>query len=476
MRWGLSQEIPSCACSVRQLRCCNWNSVKWNRRRYVGWILTAIVLALLVVLLMGIERFIPKANSKNDARTLPDRFRGNRLLDDDDFSAVGNGSAAVDPLRINELHDDDTEANLLPVSQRNVRKIKPSDILVYSAMTPSYGEKYRNYINKNRQYCLHQGYNYSLLQLNMTTHHPSGYKIYSAINIIRDRLTLDMSGGQWLLYLDADAFVAETDIPVSVLIDAADKFANSISSPHSEPCHFIAQDQNHVVNSGVFLLRVSEWTLQFLEDWQAAFQLAETQWGLQLWVYDQGALQNTILHYAAHITGSTYNDSCVDRAHHANLCYHSTLSSFGFPYKRRSFGKICLVPPIGVPYSFHSHNSYSRGEFVHHRKGSLRLPALDVMTVEEIYQENSLYVDPKLHSIRIKNGTFIRYANPKALNPHMESIYIMLSDGLIHHIPDWPTFLSLGGGNISNVVLVSNLVFNSVAEGAPIPSSEKEET
>jgi hypothetical protein len=370
-----------------------------------------------------------------------------------------------------DLVDDDTDINLLPLSTLSFLAYENVSIHVISAMTTDYSRKFASYIEANQAYCRIHGYNYSLfISDSGSAKHPTGLKITSAIEALTDHLSnavdsRDRTQG-WIIYLDADAFAAERSLPVSVLLNAAEKLHRSMSSV-ARQCHFIAQDQNHIVNTGAFLVLISEWSLQFLRQWKQEFELAHDNWGLQLWVYDQGALQNLLLHYAANMTGNYYNNSCVGKGHQANICYHNVMSRFGLPYKQRFYGNVCLVPPIGVPYSFHIHNGYSRGELFHHRKSSLRAGVNSVLTIDEINKPSVLWFDRNV--IKFANGTFIRYINPKALNPYVESIYVVI-DSIIHYIPDWPTFLYLGGGNISNAVLVSSIVFNSLSEGADILS------
>lgn len=370
---------------------------------------------------------------------------------------------------------------------------RKSTILLFSAMTLNYMETYQDYIQRNEYYARLHNYSYELIISNgsfgVFDHHPTGMKVYAANELLRnqpigstlqsvkEKTHIQYATEDWLVFLDADAFVAELEIPMTSLIVVAERYIDTISGAPNAPCHFIGQDQNNIVNSGFFLIRNSKWSREFITAWISEFTKAETQWGIDLWVYDQGALMNTILHYAADLVGALYEDYCVGAAAHANKCYRQTLDKLGFPYGKRKFGGICLLPDIGIPYSFHLHNEYRRGELIRHQKG-LRNPSnqLPVLPYAYIWVPPSLRVTRSGH-IQPYNGTIISIAFKNSSTPFQNVLYMISEDEKKHLIPDWDTFVAFGCSSSSitvegmeGTIPVSQEVFESLPLGEDVPS------
>lgn len=440
----------------------NFRLLKYRYRG--GWVYTTRILIVVIVMLTLSAAFLG--------------FRHTNIFDRVDkllVSRIRQDHSATKDIRIYQL----TSSNLLLPAQKK----KPT-FLLFSAMTLNYMETYRDYIQRNEYYAKVQNYSYELIiAVGTFGHHPTGMKLHAANELLHnqsDSSTLVIARGNsrlqfatedWLVFLDADAFVAELDIPLTTLIEAADRYMDTHTGVSKAPCHFIGQDQSNIVNSGFFLIRNSDWSRQFVTSWIAEFVKAETQWGIDLWVYDQGALMNTILHYAADLVGDLYEDYCVGAAAHANKCYRQTLEKLGFPYGKRKFGHICLLPDIGIPYSFHIHNEYRRGELIRHQKG-LRIPSNQspVLPYSHIWTPSSLTVDDTGH-MHLNNGTIISIAFKNSSTPFQHVLFMITDDKKKHLIPDWDTFLSLDTGLTSEETIpVSEEFFETISWGADLPS------
>lgn len=246
------------------------------------------------------------------------------------------------------------------------------NFLLYGVCTPFYSMVFMNYTQNIREYSRMHGYTYDTPSNDSfdSNHHPTAYRMYKAYNYLIGNYSLQDTTQQqihhdWIVYLDTDIFIAEKSIPLTVIVDAANKYLNQ-----SNDCHFIAQDGRTIVNSGFWMIRNSTQSLMFIKNWIREFELAESIHGINSWNYDQGALSQMILHYVASMTNNTYHSvDCADKPHKANKCYDKTLSLMGAPYMHRKIGNLCLIPPVGVPYQFHTHKDYKTGELVYHMKG-----------------------------------------------------------------------------------------------------------
>ncbi len=123
-----------------------------------------------------------------------------------------------------------------------------SDIAVISMAV---GERYRKAtvqsIENKKQYCLSHGYDF----IDCSKHiDPSRPVPWSKILLMRE--ILEQSSYQWLFWIDADALFMNFDQSIESLID--------------EDYYLIAsKDYRFPINTGVFLLKNSEWSRSFLE-------------------------------------------------------------------------------------------------------------------------------------------------------------------------------------------------------------------
>ena len=127
------------------------------------------------------------------------------------------------------------------------------------------------------------------------------YRIYAALQLMQN----EAKGYQgppidWVVYIDTDAFIAEPQFPLEAIVDAANVFSsrsNTNQSEVPEECHFITQEHGAIANSGFFMVRNSEWSIKFFKRWLEECEKRATDPKVMIkWVWDQGPLQNAILH------------------------------------------------------------------------------------------------------------------------------------------------------------------------------------
>jgi hypothetical protein len=138
------------------------------------------------------------------------------------------------------------------------------------------------------------------------------YRIFAALQLMRNQSN-GYSGPpiDWLVYLDTDAFIAEPNLPLEAIVDAANIFAAKFQDD-SDECHFITQEHSIIANSGFFLVRNSPWSIKFFERWLDECEKPVRDKMIKIkWVWDQGPLQNAILHVSIAIHFLFLHYECV---------------------------------------------------------------------------------------------------------------------------------------------------------------------
>jgi hypothetical protein len=178
--------------------------------------------------------------------------------------------------------------------------------LLFSVMnTHHYMHKVHNFTHNKANYSHHHHYSftYRLDDMNVAwLMHGSNStdngvciaRIVAVVNMMTSNHTSASLSADWIVYLDADALIGEYEQPISLLVDAANQWAEE-KYHDNIPCEFIVQDSEIIANSGAWLVKNSTWGLQFMTLW-----LEETQTELYrryapAWFFDQGALQNLII-------------------------------------------------------------------------------------------------------------------------------------------------------------------------------------
>ena len=187
---------------------------------------------------------------------------------------------------------------------------------------------------------------------------------YSRRILVAQKLMRDRSA-RYVMFADMDVFVADQSLTVdSIVAMATAEYGKAASGPRgggARQCDFIAQDSDHVVNSGWWIVRNTAWSRDFIQLWRTQVETGYT------WMYDQGGLQNALLHTAARSVGATYANECLQPnpdAHLMNLCYRDRMAKFGFAHGARFFDRVCLVP--ASTRRLNVRGEYVKGDFLLH--------------------------------------------------------------------------------------------------------------
>ena len=335
---------------------------------------------------------------------------------------------------------------------------------IFSVMDDKYEPKMLSYTEAKTEYAQRFGYqfvhNISYFHINVSAHHPTSLRIYALDALLMGTSDYEGPKIKWIVYIDSDAFVAEQFSPLSVLVDASDRFR--LTFPMDDrPCHVISQDSHGFVNSGFWMIKNTSFARNFIATWKDSFEYSERNGYLHAWLEDQGALLNAMLHVAANDTGHSYNNDCFERPtnHRSNLCFNDKLTSWSFPQGRRKFSHICLLPEIGVPFQHHTHYLLGPGEMIWHKKGLSRID----MTNSGYFYYN--FTNKKQF---LRNNTLL-----KKFGWMHKRIYVYLDDHKKHAIPNLDTmeFLKISSNRsrfMANIVSLASEDFDSIQEGDTI--------
>jgi hypothetical protein len=114
----------------------------------------------------------------------------------------------------------------------------------------------------NRRWCERQGYEYveDVLSLDdmrtlIAPRAVSWYKVLMLKRIMGDLARLIHEGVQYVVWVDADAFILDVEARLESIVELAENREL-----------IMAEDRTFPVNAGIFLLRVCDWSQQFLEE------------------------------------------------------------------------------------------------------------------------------------------------------------------------------------------------------------------
>lgn len=330
--------------------------------------------------------------------------------------------------------------------------------MIFQAMSTDHESQFKDMINRNRQYSMKHNYSFEVFSFNKYNvtdklTFVNSLKMITLLKLISgEGYTLNVSEKfvDYFMFLDSDAFVAETEIPLSYIIN----IGNNLVDIHGnkEECHFISQDDEHVVNGGFFIFRNSSWSKRFVTNW-----LEDYFSDGRKWMYDQGSLQNQVLHYASKFIHPPipYNNKCLNISfggvqfqHKANLCYNNTMTNYGLVRNNRKFGNICLFPRIGVPYILQHHMSFTRGEYLAHGK--------QYNFKSKIYP-CAITWNQKSKNIELKNGSFIRLFN------NHDDVYIVLENKK-HRLLSQTLYKE----QLKKIINVNSILFENLPTGLDI--------
>ena len=143
----------------------------------------------------------------------------------------------------------------------------------YSPINSKYGCLFHRFIilsaTNKFVYALHHQYDFALVGSNMP-HRPLRNFSWQKVLHLRDIISAGLTYGHdtvvdnWILMVDLDAFVMNMNVTLASLVDTA-------RAKHgTKPLDIIIAEDCNGINAGVFMIRVSEWSLQFLNQvWES---------------------------------------------------------------------------------------------------------------------------------------------------------------------------------------------------------------
>ena len=229
-----------------------------------------------------------------------------------------------------------------------------------------------NFTRRMHCYAKRQGYeSHVLLGLNGTSalraawEQPPISPYNLRVPLLAHMLDDPLSRADFVVYLDTDAAMHHAP-SIAAWVASVERGLN-VSA-----CDVIAQDQGHIINTGVLIFRRgSPVAREFVRAWWGSIRRIS---GLGLinkpsafWVHDQGPAMNAALHMFSRSLppgARAYADECAAvaaanvsvPAHAANLCYRDWMNNWGFHPQRRAVGGLCF-PGLASPYPlrFQSH-------------------------------------------------------------------------------------------------------------------------
>jgi len=198
-------------------------------------------------------------------------------------------------------------------------------ILLLTAMTANKIEEYQQATNSKQCYALKHGYTF-IVETNSEMAkniNPWWFKVYA----IQKYLPFF----DWVIWLDGDCLVSNPDI----------KFEWFLDDPTAD---LVLTDHNFAVNNGVFALRRTEWSQEFLHKWLGAGQMVHAG-GARWWQDDQGAM----FHMLVAQGNQSYDGHCALREKCCSDvledCFREGMKAGGHPYLGRRVPKVRFISP-----------------------------------------------------------------------------------------------------------------------------------
>lgn len=357
---------------------------------------------------------------------------------------------------------------------------KDERFLLYSTMDNNYLDLFHTYEESKKNYSHRHNYTYisnlQVLKVNTTLQHPVKWRIKALRQLLSG---IDMIPQYpWIVYADADAIIAEAELPLTTLTTAASWFQKRFSNIDSYDCHFIIQQYPTFVNSGViirltyhlmitsqlagfWLIKNSSWSLDFAVKWENEFDRLLATGHIEKYLHDQGALMYTILRIAYDLNNKTYNEEeCMtfDRIGHMGKCWSQKLDELNYFHNKRKIGHICLLPQDeGLPFRHHTHASFSNhrypGEFTWHSKR---------LSEDMIRGAAKLQYNVDNDTVIFPDGAVIKH------HQYNNKAVYLIQNMTRRRFPDFQTFVNMKY-DISDIMPLSQEWFNALPEG-PFPT------
>jgi len=263
-------------------------------------------------------------------------------------------------------------------------------ILLLTAMTANKIEEYQQATNSKQCYALKHGYTF-IVETNSEMAkniNPWWFKVYA----IQKYLPFF----DWVIWLDGDCLVSNPDI----------KFEWFLDDPTAD---LVLTDHNFAVNNGVFALRRTEWSQEFLHKWLGAGQMVHAG-GARWWQDDQGAM----FHMLVAQGNQSYDGHCALREKCCSDvledCFREGMKAGGHPYLGRRVPKVRFISPkshyvaetgASIRGGFdqyrrqdlawgtgrwNNENFYHQGDFITHVGGKNKLAKIESMVLASMRQ------------------------------------------------------------------------------------------
>jgi len=174
--------------------------------------------------------------------------------------------------------------------------------------------------------------------------------------IIKQEL-MRMNMGDWLLFLDLDVAVANSD-GVSELKELM------------KSCAFIVQETADTLNTGFLAFKVGSLTRNLVNTWVREVQSIRP---IGKWLGDQGPMQMAVLRLAMEERQAKLPSTAIDRCSEipgkgGHVCWNTFMEKLGLGSNNRTFGQHCL---LGNQHRWNMHDSgeyYQAGDLLYHGK------------------------------------------------------------------------------------------------------------
>lgn len=200
----------------------------------------------------------------------------------------------------------------------------------------AYAEKMEKHTKYNMQWVEQANYEYHFLELDRCEHEC----LYTIKVKLIDDFLRSVSMNDWVIFLDLDAHFAYKNDPY-MLDRFLTKTLKKADKQNTTRCELVALSAAHTVNTGVMVLRSTEWTRDIISTW-LDFQKRK---GHCAYAADQVAMQNVLLEkvFARGFNADGYHACFQDDQHTANLCFMEVMEEHSFPRGERYSDRACLV-------------------------------------------------------------------------------------------------------------------------------------
>jgi len=252
-----------------------------------------------------------------------------------------------------------------PYQRLDVKQVDTPRIAIVTGATPAFLNRFSLAITNKQCFARLHGYEFIIdIRDWSEVHGKSDY--WNRLWFLMEYVQACLGGNScpdWIFYVDADAMVMNTSIPLSAFTDAV-----------SEDIDLVLHDGADYINSGAFFIRPTEWSLAFLEKWRAQADEPQT-------LADQSALWEVLLELAdahAQVDASLqpspavvarYTGACKPQQLHrgtpdencftwdtcrckrclrrAERCWREEMRRLGHPYGQRRLPKVHFWSPDG---------------------------------------------------------------------------------------------------------------------------------